>query len=69
MPGMPETTVVLYFVLSVVVVIWPVARICRRIGYSPWLAIVTLVPFCNVLLLWFVAFAQWPVDRASGRSA
>jgi hypothetical protein len=45
------------------VVIWPAARICRRAGYSPWLAIAAVVPLANLLLLWFIALSPWTTDQ------
>jgi hypothetical protein len=51
--------------VSAVVLIWPAARICRRVGFSPWLGILIMVPLANLLLLWFVAVAEWPNLPAS----
>jgi hypothetical protein len=42
------------------VVVWPAARICSRLGFSPWLGILAMVPIANVILLWFVAVSPWP---------
>lgn len=67
MLGMPEMAVVLFILLSAAAVLWPAARICARIGYSPWLGLLAVLPFASVLLLWFVAFAEWPVERGGGR--
>jgi hypothetical protein len=43
-----------------VLVIWPAARICAKAGYTPWLGVVIVVPGANILLLWFLALADWP---------
>ena len=51
------------------VVVWPAARICRRVGLSPWLGILAVVPIANVVLLWFVAFSPWPGLPLSHRGA
>jgi hypothetical protein len=58
--GMPELIAVFAIVAMALVVVWPAARICRRLGYSRWLGIFAIVPLANLLLLWFVALAQWP---------
>ena len=58
--GIPELTVVLVICLMALVVVWPAARICRRIGFSPWLGVLAMFPLANLALLWFVALAQWP---------
>ena len=61
--GIPEIIVVAVMVMMALVVIWPAATICRRIGLSPWLGIFAAVPLANVILLWFVALSEWPRDR------
>ena len=62
--GMPELVVLLVVgVVSAVVVIWPAARICAKAGYSPWLGIAAVIPVANVVLLWFLAWAEWPERR------
>ena len=58
--GMPEFIVVAALCLSLLTVVWPTARICRRAGFSPWLAVLTIVPVANIVLLWFLALAEWP---------
>jgi hypothetical protein len=63
--GLPELLVVLAIVASSLVVIWPAGRICRRAGFSPWLGVLAVVPIANVLLLFFVALAEWPAMRAA----
>ena len=62
--GLPELLVVLAIASTALVVIWPAGRICRRIDYSPWLGVLSVLPLVNVLLLWFVALAEWPATRA-----
>jgi hypothetical protein len=58
--GIPELFVVfILLAVSFVVFIWPAARICRRVGFSPWLGILIMVPLANLLLLWFIAVAEW----------
>jgi hypothetical protein len=52
-----------------VLLIWPAARICKRIGFSPWLGLLAAVPFANVILLWVVAFAPWPAPTPGQRGA
>jgi hypothetical protein len=49
-------------IVSAAVVIWPATVICRRVGYSPYLGFLAIVPFANLALLWFVAFSPWAED-------
>jgi hypothetical protein len=65
--GSMEAAVVFGLVLLyLVIILWPVARICRRTGHSPWLAILAIIPVANVILLWFIALSRWSPAQASG---
>jgi hypothetical protein len=66
--GIPELTVVLAIVLMALVVVWPASRICRRIGFSPWLGVLAVFPLANLVLLWFVALAKWPGANPAPRN-
>lgn len=39
-------------------VLIPAVRLLRRGGYSPWSALLLLVPFVNVAFIWWLAFAR-----------
>ena len=58
MPG-SEWIGLLLFVLLVLA--W--MSIFRRAGYSRWLGLLWLVPVVNVIIICFLAFADWPVHR------
>ncbi len=66
--GIPELIVVIYILVMALVVAWPAARICRRLGFSPWLGVLAVIPVANVVLLWFVALSQWPKADTGPRS-
>jgi hypothetical protein len=53
--------IVLAFWIAVIGV--PIGRILRRIGWSPWLAILAFIPLVNLMCLWLVALGSWPVER------
>jgi uncharacterized protein (DUF983 family) len=55
--GLPELLVVIVIGVGVV---WPVSRICAKAGYSPWLGFAVIIPGANIILLWFLALAEWP---------
>ena len=65
--GMPELTIILGIFGMGLIVAWPAGRICRRIGFSPWLGLLALIPIGNLALLWFVALSDWPGPGASAR--
>ena len=65
--GSAEATMVaIVVVVYLVVILWPVARICRRTGHSPWLAVLAVIPLANVALLWFIALSRWSSTQHQG---
>ena len=46
------------------------AMICRKMGFSPFLGIITFIPVIGfgiaILLLWFMALAKWPRWEEAG---
>lgn len=54
-----------FFVLMVVLLIYPVGRILGRMGLSPLWTIVAFIPLLNLIGLWVLAFADWPAQRGS----
>ena len=58
-----SVSVVLTIVFIIVVaalVVWPYSRIFRKAGFSPWLGLLMLVPIVNIVMIFFLAFADWP---------
>jgi hypothetical protein len=51
-----------WIVVALIAVV-PFWRLCQRVGYSPWLSLLMLLPIANVVLLYFIAFAEWPSQR------
>lgn len=51
--------------LMMIATLIPVARILKRIGLSPWLSLICLIPFVGWVFAWVVAFIRWPIDRAT----
>jgi hypothetical protein len=47
--------------------LYPIGRILSRIGFSPFWALVALVPLANLIGLWVVALATWPRDPGEPR--
>jgi len=61
--GVPELIVVVVIAAICGILIWPATRICRRVGFPWWLGVLIVVPIANVILLWAVAFSDWPAER------
>jgi hypothetical protein len=53
----------LWFIVMIAAVVYPVARILSRIGFSPLWSIVMFVPLVNLIALWILAFTDWPGRR------
>jgi len=58
--GPAELLVVL---LGMAVVVLPFWKILSKAGYAGALALLMLVPVVNVLVPFFLAFAEWPIER------
>ena len=54
--------IIVLFVLSFMLGLFgvPAARILKRAGFSPWLALLVFVPAINLICLWVFAFVDWP---------
>jgi uncharacterized membrane protein YhaH (DUF805 family) len=50
----------LFFWLVFLVPLW---RIISKAGYSGAWALLSLIPFVNIIALWIFAFAHWPNAR------
>ncbi|WP_022967222.1 hypothetical protein [Denitrificimonas caeni] len=58
----------LWMLVMAILVVVPAWRICQRIGYSGWMEILILIPMLNLVFLYFIAFADWPADKAEERN-
>lgn len=52
--------VALLALLLLAVPLLMLGRIVRRAGFSPWWALVVLVPLVNLVALWVFAYVRWP---------
>ena len=63
--GVAMTAVtVLWLILLVpglLIWLWLLARICRKAGFSGWWSLTTLFPPVFAILIWVLAFADWPL--------
>ena len=46
-----------------VTVIFPFWKICAKAGFPGALSLTQLVPILNIIVLFYLAFAEWPVHR------
>lgn len=50
----------LIFAALIIVPFW---SIFRKAGYTPWLSVLMVVPLVNFVMLYFLAFSNWPKLR------
>lgn len=49
----------LYLIFAAIAVI-PFWKICERVGHSPWLSLLVLIPLVNIIFIYYLAFGEWP---------
>ncbi|MHC4517710.1 MAG: hypothetical protein ACYTAS_03905 [Planctomycetota bacterium] len=64
MPGIYEMIVIMGILfVTVVLSVIPFWMICTKAGFPGALSLLRLVPIANVVLPFYIAFAEWPVLR------
>jgi hypothetical protein len=53
------------WLIGAIIGIIPFWRICKRVGYSPWLSLLMAVPLVNVIFIYFLAFSDWPSQKGT----
>lgn len=49
----------------VVLMLWVGSKYYKKMGYSPWIVLLQLVPLVNVGMFFYFAFVEWPVEKNS----
>ncbi|MDA7876791.1 hypothetical protein N9A89_01850 [Akkermansiaceae bacterium] len=52
-------------VFIALVVVLPFWFICKKAGFSPWLSLITLIPFGAIVLPFILAFVPWKVPTSA----
>ncbi|MBB5722169.1 uncharacterized protein (DUF983 family) [Loktanella ponticola] len=60
--GLPSLLMIVVYMAIVVV---PFYQIWKRTGHNGWIALLMLVPLVNVVMLYVIAFKQWPIEQKS----
>jgi len=60
--GLPS---LLMMVVYMAIVVVPFYQIWKRTGHNGWIAVLMLVPLVNVIMLYVIAFKQWPIEQKS----
>lgn len=51
--------------LWIAVILPPFWKIFSRAGFSGWLSLLIFIPLVNLVVLYVVAFAEWPALRST----
>jgi hypothetical protein len=62
MPALGPAELIVLLLLTVLLV-WPMWRICTKAGFPGPLGLMAVIPVLNLVLLFFLAFAEWPALR------
>jgi hypothetical protein len=56
--------------VAAAIAIIPFWKICMRVGLSPWLSLLLVIPLVGWVFVYYLAFADWPAEHgaASGSS-
>jgi hypothetical protein len=60
---MSELPRYLPLMLTLALLAYPIGRIYKRLGHSPWWGLIALVPFGVVVLLWWLALKAAPAEE------
>ncbi len=60
--GLPEILLILFIVVlfAIVFLLVPYWRIFRKAGFPPALSLLMILPLVNVVMIYYLAFAEWP---------
>ena len=58
--GLPELIIMGIIGILVILPFW---KIFTKAGFSGWISLVMIFPFINILGLFYLAFAEWPIHR------
>jgi len=63
--GIPEIMVIAFIAIGIVLPYW---KIFSKAGFSGWLSLTMIIPFLNIVILFYLAFAQWPALKGIHRA-
>jgi len=52
----------LIVLIATVLPVFPALRILKRTGFSPWWAVLYVIPLVSLIALFVFAYSEWPVD-------
>jgi uncharacterized SAM-binding protein YcdF (DUF218 family) len=61
--GTTEFIILLFIAGIVAVALVPWFLIYKKVGYSPAMGCLMFIPLVNIIMLFVLAFSQWPIER------
>ena len=61
--GMGELLVIMLIVVLLGIGFLPWFMIYKKAGYSPAMGCLMFIPLVNIIMLYVLAFSQWPIER------
>jgi len=58
-------TELIVVIIAAIIILLPLWRICTKASFSPWLAILFFIPLVNLIMLYYLAFAEWPIIQSN----
>ena len=60
---MPRIPIAVEVLIILVLIVIAFRRIFKKAGFSPWLSLLMCIPFVNLVMLYFLAYARWPNSK------
>jgi hypothetical protein len=61
--GLLELVVIFFAVAIAILTLVPWFFIYKKVGYSPAMGCLMFIPIVNIIMLFVLAFSQWPIER------
>lgn len=61
--GIAEIVIIIIILAIGIVAMLPWFFIYKKAGYSPAMGCLMFIPIVNIIMLFILAFSQWPVER------
>jgi hypothetical protein len=59
----------LWFIIMGVIIIFPFWKIFEKAGFSGALSILMIIPIVNIVMIFYLAFSEWPALRGPRQPA
>jgi len=53
----------LWMLIMGIIAVLPFWKICQKAGLAPAISLLLLIPFINLVTIYYIAFVEWPALR------